>query len=113
MPSPQTSRPLDETYFHDSVGKTLRRRRLELELTLNQVTRETKIQGKYLKAIEANQWGGLPHTVHILGFIRQYAELLGLDSQVAATKYLLERGPLLSPSGKTRRRVKSPIVGSK
>lgn len=112
MASPKPELPLGDTYFADSVGATLRLRRREMELSLAQVSRRTKIQQKLLAAIENNDWQQLPHTVHLLGFIRQYADLLGLDSQVATTKYLLERGPLTTDSGK-RRRYKSPIVGSR
>ena len=48
----------------------------------------------------------------MLGFIRQYAKLLGLDSQIAATKYLLERGPM-SGRGQRPKRLRPPVVGSR
>lgn len=101
-------------YFTGSVGHTLRQRRLELGLGYKSISAETKIQPKYLEAIEHSAWNRLPHTVHALGFVRTYARALGLDGEVAATKYLLERGPLATtPARVQAHRVARPIVGTR
>ncbi|MBI4101310.1 helix-turn-helix domain-containing protein [Candidatus Microgenomates bacterium] len=100
--------------FSDGVGKTLRRRRLELGLSLDEIASETRIQKASLKAIEQSNYDDLPHSVHNLGFVRRYARLLGLDQTTAATKYLLERGPLpRSRSRLKKQKITSPIVGSR
>ncbi len=101
-------------FFTGSVGQTLRKRREEFGLGFESIASETKIQPKYLEAIEKSAWNQLPHTVHALGFVRQYARALGLDAEVAATKYLLERGPLATaPSRAPTRRVQRAIVGTR
>lgn len=106
--------PLGEAYFRENVGKTLRSRRQELGIKLSEIVEETKIPKHYLMAIEKSEWSALAHTIHILGFIRQYARVVGLDSEIAATKYLLERGPLSgsNPQAFKVRRVRSALVGS-
>ncbi|MCL6632738.1 MAG: DUF4115 domain-containing protein [Alicyclobacillus herbarius] len=61
------------------VGETLRRRREEMGLDLNQVEQMTKIRKRYLMAIEQGDWSSLPGEVYGRGFVRSYAEVLGLD----------------------------------
>lgn len=101
-------------YFTGSVGHTLRKRREEFGLGYESIAAETKIQPKYLQAIENSAWNQLPHTVHALGFVRQYARALGLDGEVAATKYLLERGPLATATSRVQtKRVQKAIVGTR
>ena len=100
--------------FSDNVGKTLRRTRLSLELSLDDVAAETRIQKPIIKSIEKSDYDNLPHSVQTAGFIKRYARLLGLNSQTAASKYLLERGPLPKPESRPKRqRVRMPIIGTK
>ncbi|MCL6627359.1 MAG: helix-turn-helix domain-containing protein, partial [Alicyclobacillus shizuokensis] len=61
------------------LGETLRRRREELGMDLDQVERMTKIRKRYLSAIEQGDWRSLPGDVYGRGFVRSYAEALGLD----------------------------------
>ncbi len=100
--------------FSDSVSKTFRRRRLELGLKLPVVAAETKIQKRYLVAMEGG-YVGFPHTVQSVGLIKRYAKLLKLSQSTAAAKYLAERGPVPQVLRRIHRqplRTKS-IVGSR
>lgn len=110
-------KPNSEFFFRHSVGKTLKLRRKQLGLSLRDIAKSTRIRPDYLKAIEKNNFSDMPHDVHSLGFVRQYAKRLGLDSETAATKYLLERGPI-SSAAKSRLsfnklKPKPAVVGSK
>ena len=69
-----------------SVGETLRRERLRRNLDLDQISRELKISPKLLQAIEAEEFSKLPGTVFARNFVRQYAQLLGLDEQEMAAE---------------------------
>jgi len=100
-------------YFMASVGQTFKKRRQQLGIGYESVTAETKILPKYLKAIENSAWEQIPHSVHMLGFVRQYARFLGLDGEVAATKYLLERGPLATAKPMATKKAKRTIVGTR
>src|SRR5574340_59320 len=68
----------------ESVGETLRRERLRQNLDLQQVARETKINQKFLEAIESDNYDKLPGGVFAKSFVRQYARLLNLDDDELA-----------------------------
>jgi len=65
--------------MEQTTGTTLRLRREEKKLTLEQVSTETKIRNNYLQAIENDQLSALPSLAQARGFIRLYANFLGLD----------------------------------
>jgi len=64
-----------------SVGETLQRARLEQELAVATVAARTKINAKYLEAIEANDRGSLPSGFFYKSFVQQYARTLSLDTK--------------------------------
>jgi cytoskeleton protein RodZ len=64
-----------------SVGQTLRRARLEQELDISTVEARTKINAKYLKAIEADDRASLPSSFFYKSFVHQYARSLSLDTR--------------------------------
>src|SRR5689334_11111868 len=47
----------------------------------------TKIRGKYLRALEDEQFEILPAQTYVKGFLRSYAEYLGLDGQLYVDEY--------------------------
>ncbi|MEL6223271.1 MAG: RodZ domain-containing protein [Cyanobacteria bacterium J06626_14] len=59
-------------------------------LSLEQVAAQTMIQARLLRAIETADFNQLPEPVYIRGFIRRYAETLGLDGSVVASKFPVE-----------------------
>ena len=64
-----------------SVGKTLKRARLEQGLDLSTVAAQTKISAKYLEAIESDDRKILPSGFFYKSFVEQYAKSLSLDTQ--------------------------------
>lgn len=81
-----------------SIGETLRRERLRLNLDLERVARETKINIKLLEAIEAEDFSKLPGGVFTKSFVRQYARLLGIDEDEIAGELQRQLQPAASPS---------------
>ena len=69
-----------------SVGETLRRERLRKVLSLEQISRETKISARLLDAIENEQFDLLPGGVFAKSFVRQYARYLGLEEDELAAE---------------------------
>ena len=63
-----------------SAGDELRQRREALGLDLAQVAATLRIKPAYLVALEAGRPNELPGAVYAIGFIRAYADHLGLDS---------------------------------
>lgn len=61
------------------VGRTLREARTRRKIDLTEVEASTKIRARYLRAIENEEWDQLPGDAYARGFIRTYADYLGLD----------------------------------
>jgi cytoskeleton protein RodZ len=64
-----------------SVGETLKRARLAQSLDLSTLAAQTKINVKYLEAIEADDRKSLPSGFFYKSFVDQYARFLSLDTQ--------------------------------
>jgi len=62
-----------------TVGEILKAARLEKNLSLGDISRETRITAKYLEAIEANDFDKLPPATFTKGFMQNYARCVGLD----------------------------------
>ena len=69
------------------IGNSLREARLRQHLDFPQVEQATKIRGKYLRALEEEQFDVLPSQTYVKGFLRTYAEFLGLDGQLYVDEY--------------------------
>lgn len=63
-----------------SVGETLRRERVAQGLDLAEVAARTKINYKYLTALEADDRKSLPGSFFYKSFVHQYARSLSLDT---------------------------------
>lgn len=61
------------------LGDQLRQAREQSNLTIEQVSKTTMIQARLLKAIEAGKLAQLPEPIYIRGFLKRYADALGLD----------------------------------
>lgn len=63
----------------ESIGAKLRQTREQRHLTLEQVSETTKIRKHYLEALENDDLSAIPSTAQARGFLRLYADSLGLD----------------------------------
>ncbi|MGB3684058.1 MAG: RodZ domain-containing protein [Rubrobacteraceae bacterium] len=63
------------------IGATLRKARQDLGVTLDDVEYETKIRKRYLAALESEDYAALPSAVYARGFLKTYANYLGLDGE--------------------------------
>ncbi len=62
-----------------SIGYMLKKEREKKKISLDQISEETKIGIKYLKALEADDYTIFPGETYIIGFMRNYARAIGLD----------------------------------
>lgn len=62
----------------DTLGRILKNARETRRLTIAQVSKATRIRVFYIEALEADRFNDLPSPVHVRGFVRAYAEYLGL-----------------------------------
>jgi transcriptional regulator with XRE-family HTH domain len=71
----------------DTLGELLRDAREKLGLTLQEAERSTRIRSHYLEALEEGKWDSLPSSVQVRGFLRNYSEFLGLNSEETLLRY--------------------------
>ena len=69
------------------IGNSLREARLRQGLEFPRIETETKIRGKYLRALEEEQFEVLPGDTYVKGFLRTYADYLGLEGQLYVDEY--------------------------
>lgn len=70
-----------------AIGELLQRARREQGLTLEACSAATKIRERYLRALEAGEADVLPADVYLRGFLRNYADYLGLDGPALVAAY--------------------------
>lgn len=63
------------------IGATLRNKREEKGITLEEVQENTFILKRYLEAIEEEKWNELPGEAYTIGYLRAYSRFLGLDPE--------------------------------
>jgi len=95
------------------IGNSLREARLRRHIEFSDAEHGTKIRGKYLRALEDERFELLPSHTYIKGFLRSYAEYLGLDGQLYVDEYNSRfvvgeedaplRSPRRVPAAKSRR----------
>jgi len=63
-----------------TVGEILKEARIKKRIDFGEIEEATKIRRKYLEALEANDFAKIGQVITVRGFIKNYAEYLGLDS---------------------------------
>ncbi len=81
------------------IGNTLREARLRRGIDFPQAEADTKIRAKYLRAMEEEQFDLLPATSYVRGFLKSYAEYLGLDGRLVLDEYESRFGPMADMLG--------------
>ena len=69
------------------IGNSLREARERQGLGYPEIELATKIRGKYIRALEEEDFTSIPGDAYIRGFLRTYAEYLGLDGDVYVDEY--------------------------
>ncbi len=72
---------------YTNVGQVLREARVAKDLTVDQIATELRIEARQLTALEDNNFEQIGPTVFIKGYIRQYAQRLGLDPRAVMDIY--------------------------
>lgn len=75
---------------YEGVGHSLKVVRERRSLALADVSARLRIRRPYLEAIEEGRFAELPGPVYVSGFLRQYAEFLGLDPDQVLKSYQTE-----------------------
>jgi cytoskeletal protein RodZ len=93
----------------ESVGSYLRRHREAKRMSVEEVSRATRVPTASVERIEADQFDELPGEVFVRGFLRSYAQAVGLSSDDVLARYTASRRvawvtplPLSSPTKPAR-----------
>ncbi len=71
----------------ESIGEKLKTAREEKGYSPDQVARDTNIARRFILAMEQEEFSAFPGDTYLLGFLRNYADYLGLDSERLITLY--------------------------
>jgi cytoskeleton protein RodZ len=103
-----------------AIGDSLREARTRRGFSSADVQKGIRIRERYLTALEEERWDLLPGEAYTKGFLRTYAEFLGLDGNLYIDEYNAriaahDEEPLvphtLAPAYKTRRGVVRTLMG--
>jgi cytoskeletal protein RodZ len=81
----------------EEIGRQLQETRERLGLTLEEIERTTRIRKVRLEALERGELDSMPSQAQARGFLRNYAEALGLNAQELLDRYDEARGRKASP----------------
>lgn len=70
-----------------TIGKKLHDARVAKGYTLDDLQKNTKIQKRYLIAIEDNDFDSLPGEFYVWAFVKQYADSVGLDGSELLSQF--------------------------
>ena len=82
---PRAGEPLDLASFD---GASMRAVREQERLSLEDISAQSKINEFYLQCIENERFSQLPPPIYLRSYVKQYAELIGLDAEKAADGFL-------------------------
>jgi cytoskeleton protein RodZ len=92
-----------------NFGERLKRERELREVSMEELTKATRISARFVQALENEDWAKLPGGVFGHGFVRTIARYLGLDEEALLGEYDSARAEHLPPaSPKPEERIPSP-----
>ena len=99
-----------DTPTYDGVGAELRAVREDIGATRAEFASQLRIREPYLGAIEDGRFDDLPGPVYAVGFIRSYADAVGLDGEEFVSRFKRESA---ARPDQTRLRFPAPEVESR
>lgn len=69
----------EDSYSTHTIGGQLRQAREARGISLDQIASQTRIPTRHLQHIENEEWDALPAVTYCVGFVRAYANAVGLD----------------------------------
>lgn len=88
MPKKKTAKPAQA----QTVGEVLQQARQKNHKEIDAIAAQLCIRSRYLEALEMSNYQDFPGQTYALGFLRTYANYLGLDADSLMNQYRVERG---------------------
>ncbi|MEK7609023.1 MAG: helix-turn-helix domain-containing protein [Patescibacteria group bacterium] len=79
--------PIAQTKDNLKLNDFLIERRKFMRIRFGDLSARTGIPAKHLKKIEKGEWCDLPSGVYVKGFLKKYAQTVGLDEAEVAARY--------------------------
>lgn len=70
-----------------TAGQLLKEKRLEKELSIEEIGKKLKVGPQYLSAVEANDYNSLPGATFVKGILRNYARVLYLNEDTIVAMF--------------------------
>jgi len=81
-----------------TIGQRLEAARQAKGVTVSEAGRATKILGKFIEAMESDDFGALSAPVYAKSFIKMYAQYLGIDPRPLVEEYAVQHAPRSKPN---------------
>src|SRR6266446_3457447 len=88
-----------------NFGERLKRERELREVSMDELTKATRISTRFVQALENEDWAKLPGGVFGHGFVRTIARYLGLNEEALLGEYDSARAEHLPPPPKAEERI--------
>lgn len=76
----------------DLVGDILRKERITRRITVDTIAKDLKLNVKYIKSLESNEYDQLPADPYVRVYLKSLAKYLSLDSDAILKQFYQERG---------------------
>lgn len=76
-----------------TIGQRLEAARQAKGVSVSEAGHATKILGKFIEAMESDDFGALSAPVYAKSFIKMYADYLGLDARPLVDEYVAQHAP--------------------
>ncbi len=96
----------------ESFGEALKRERETRGISLREIAVATKINIRFLEALEQDRFDTLPGGIFNRGFIRAYASFVGLDAGALLRHYAEETAGETPESARATARLESPLTNA-
>lgn len=93
---PDKKAPKDEAVEKTALGQILKKAREKRKLSIDEIARKLHIRASFLEALETGHYYVFPGLAYGVGFLRTYAEFLGLDSKELILKFHAETSEIKS-----------------
>lgn len=93
-----------------TLGEKMKRARNEKRITLSEISKNTKIQMEYLESLESGDYKALPADVYVRGFIKSFAEYVGINDEYLIKSFNKEKSIQKNIQGNEKKELNSKHV---